>query len=295
MERYLGVVIDQSLRDPNVLSQLETLAVRTLGSRTHRLIAVPADEVGQTIALLQGAMAADPYLYAHLFRYIELLVVYPDALFRISTSPATWGPAVARGLQRGIPREQLSFKPRTQPDAYAFFGLWSAGGYRIRPCLPEDAPAVRQVAYETWAATYAGIIPEAVQRQALDQWYQVDLLAKQIQSGRSLTLVLTDAADAVQGFCTVSQRQEEGCRELARIYIRPEHQRRGLGRRLIETALMALKQTEPVGRLYVQVEAENGIGRQAYLQMGFEPIREYASDLFGHNSQMLELCLRVGA
>lgn len=126
VERYLGVVIDQSLRDPSVLSRLETLAVRTIGSRTHRLIAVPDAEAGQTIALLQGAMATDPYLYAHLFRYIELIIIYPDALYRISTSPATWGPAVAWGLQRGIPREQLSFKPRTEQDAYAYFGL-SAG------------------------------------------------------------------------------------------------------------------------------------------------------------------------
>jgi len=62
-------------------------------------------------------------LNAHCFRGNELVVVFRDAAFRITSDPASWGPPIEHGSAAGVPREQLDFHPRTRAAAEAFFQL----------------------------------------------------------------------------------------------------------------------------------------------------------------------------
>lgn len=164
-------------------------------------------------------------------------------------------------------------------------------GYQVRRAQPADAPAIAAVARETWAATYRGIIPEEVQRAVLPQWYAEERLARAAESGQSAFFVAEAEAGEVVGFAQAGHREEAGDAELWRFYVLPDHQRKGIGRQLLQACLDALHAQGPVSRLFVQVEAENEGGRRAYEALGFTYVREYPDELPGHVTQMWEMCL----
>jgi len=165
--------------------------------------------------------------------------------------------------------------------------------YQVRHAEPADAQAIAAVARETWAETYRGIIPEEIQRAVLPQWYAEERLARAAANPQSAFFVAVSGAGEVVGFAQAGHRQEAGDAELWRFYVLPGHQRKGIGRRLLQACLEALQASGPVFRLFVQVEAENQIGRRAYEALGFRYVREYADEIMGHATQMCEMCLRV--
>lgn len=166
--------------------------------------------------------------------------------------------------------------------------------YRVRHAEPADASAIAAVARETWAETYRGTIPEEIQRAVLPQWYAEDRLARAAANLQSAFFVAVTGSGEVVGFAQAGHRQEAGDAELWRFYVLPAHQRQGIGRRLLQACLEALQASAPVSRLFVQVEAENQIGRRAYEALGFRYVREYPDELMGHVTQMCEMCLGVG-
>lgn len=125
MNDHLGIVIDRSLKDPAVLPRLPVIARRQVGSWGFLLVSVPEAEIDRFISVLQSHLieATVDCWYAHFFREDDLIVVYQDRIFHATLDPGSWGPAVQHGLERGVPREQLDFKPRTREDALAFFGM----------------------------------------------------------------------------------------------------------------------------------------------------------------------------
>lgn len=165
--------------------------------------------------------------------------------------------------------------------------------YSIRPATPIDAGGIAHVARKTWAATYDGIIPAAIQSAALTAWYAEERLAQAARNPATTLLVAVAASGEVVGFAQASPRQEPGDAELWRFYVLPEHQGQGLGRRLLRAALEGILAKQPIERLYVQVEAENEIGRRAYEALGFTYHREYANELMGHPTTMCEMWLQV--
>ncbi|HEY3368416.1 MAG TPA: hypothetical protein VGK74_25460 [Symbiobacteriaceae bacterium] len=122
MDNYLGIIVEQCLRDPALTAELHIAAVKRGEYWTFLLASVPEADFAQHIRLLQSHMVLDDHWYAHYFRGNELVVVYGDAVFRMSTDKESWGPAVAHGLASGIPLEQLDFHPNTRQDIEQFFG-----------------------------------------------------------------------------------------------------------------------------------------------------------------------------
>jgi hypothetical protein len=119
---YLGIVIEQSLKDPGGMAQFLILSTRRGKAWTFHLVAVPEEQIDQQVSVLQANMVTADYWYAHFFRGEELVIVYRDAVFRVSAHPDTWADAVAHGLRNGIPEEQLDFTPRSLSAVNAFFG-----------------------------------------------------------------------------------------------------------------------------------------------------------------------------
>lgn len=106
-----------------MLPQAQIVARKQVGTWRFLLTSVPETEIDEHIRALQAGMVTDDNWYAHYFLGEELVVVFRDASFRVSTDPATWGPVLDHGLLSGIPMKQLDFKPRTVPDAEAFLTL----------------------------------------------------------------------------------------------------------------------------------------------------------------------------
>lgn len=166
--------------------------------------------------------------------------------------------------------------------------------YEIRRAQPGDAAAIVEVARRTWAVTYAGVIPDGIQARALAEWYDPERIARQVANPDAAFVLAIAGGGEVAGFAYAAHRPEPGNAELWRFYVLPEHQKQGLGRRMIHAALQALGEQRRVERLFCQVEKENAVGRRAYEALGFTLVREYDDDLFGHSTRAVELCLHVG-
>ena len=116
----------------------------------------------------------------------------------------------------------------------------------LRPARPGDAAAIARVHVETWRAAYAGIVPDTYlvtmteSKQAL-QWNRT------IRSAMAPEVVLVaESADLpggrVVGFGSCGQaRKRPGTGEVFTLYVAPDWQGRGIGRRLLHGLLAKLK------------------------------------------------------
>jgi hypothetical protein len=120
---YLGVLIEQSLRDPSFLDTVEIVHRQRAphGSWVFLLVRVPRERSTAVFKRLQSALNPGQW-YAHFFDGDDLAVVYPDAVFSMKTDPATWSGARAHGLGLGIPEAQLDYCPHTIAKANDRFG-----------------------------------------------------------------------------------------------------------------------------------------------------------------------------
>jgi GNAT superfamily N-acetyltransferase len=69
-------------------------------------------------------------------------------------------------------------------------------------------------------------------------------------------------------------------RVVGALYVDPDRWGAGIGTRLFERALDALRE-QGVTRVTIRVLAENAVGRSFYESLGFEVAAESAEDLFG--------------
>ena len=116
----------------------------------------------------------------------------------------------------------------------------------LRPARPPDAPGIARVHVETWRAAYAGIVPDTYlvamteSKQAL-QWNHT------IRSAMAPEVVLVaESADLpggrVVGFGSCGQAcKRPGTGEVFTLYVAPDWQGRGIGRRLLHGLLAKLK------------------------------------------------------
>lgn len=142
----------------------------------------------------------------------------------------------------------------------------------IRPARLSDAPAWARVNVDTWHSAYRGIVPE-------------EMLARQTYAGAEKLFrdgMTGDGAGAVH-FVAVSGEEVVGIAaagpnrrkdlpyggELWAIYVLREHQRGGIGRRLLGAAGRALL-AAGYGSMIVQVLTENP-SRKFYESLGGVP------------------------
>lgn len=115
----------------------------------------------------------------------------------------------------------------------------------IRPATPDDARAITGVRVRTWRHAYQGIVPDDYLR-AMDvetESAKRKLWLAEPQS-KCVTLVYQDSGGAVIGFSMSGPLREKLAEydgEVYAIYVLPEHQGLGVGRKLFLTSLADLK------------------------------------------------------
>jgi ribosomal protein S18 acetylase RimI-like enzyme len=120
----------------------------------------------------------------------------------------------------------------------------------VRPAGEADAAGIARVHVETWRSTYAGLLPTeylvslSTVRQAAG-WAQLLSHA----SERSGTFVATERELGVVGFVSVGKVRKvpvtpdqhwRGAGEVFTLYVAPDHQNQGLGRRLLAAGFTEL-------------------------------------------------------
>jgi ribosomal protein S18 acetylase RimI-like enzyme len=155
----------------------------------------------------------------------------------------------------------------------------------VSPARVEDVSAVQNIAERTWKATYADLIPAEVQARHLATWYSTAALEGQIRVGETIFLVARWEEEPV-GFAQFV-RVPSAEAALLRIYVLPEFQNRSVGSALLSEGLAKLKELG-VGKLTVEVERENAIGRRFYRQKSFTEVGESIADFAGHEVALVK-------
>jgi GNAT superfamily N-acetyltransferase len=154
----------------------------------------------------------------------------------------------------------------------------------IRGARPDDAETIGRIHVETWRAAYRGIVPEgylaglsAVARAG--EWRE--LLEYQ---DRSRFVLVAEGADGdVCGFAAAGPEREGEpgyAGELYALYLRPSHQRLGLGRALVRGVAAGLAEAGMNSMLLWVFEA-NADARAFYQKLGGSYVRGQPMTLGG--------------
>jgi GNAT superfamily N-acetyltransferase len=139
----------------------------------------------------------------------------------------------------------------------------------IRPATKADLDAVRMLLLETWHQVYDPILGHDAVDEVCARWHAPALLNDQILKPRSSFIVAWDGEVLIGHGC--SYMCEPGTLVVSRLYVRPSHQRQGVGRRLL--AALRARHRDAV-TLCLFVAAENLRGVSFYLGEGFTVVRD---------------------
>lgn len=151
----------------------------------------------------------------------------------------------------------------------------------MRRATEADIPGIRAVLAETWRDTYGAFLPLDAIERATAEWHAPRVLAAELARTGTFTGVAVDESGVV-GVVTARGRPEVV--EIARLYVRPGAQRRGIGGRLLAAALQAFPGRT---RVRLEVEAQNPKGRAFYAKEGFVAVRERSVEVSGTSLRLI--------
>lgn len=147
----------------------------------------------------------------------------------------------------------------------------------MRAAEPKDVPAIRAVAEASWGVAYKSILSVDQMDYMLDWMYSEALLRSAILSGEQVFL-LEEENDAIVGFVAFSFPPTlEGICKLHKLYLLPEMQGKGVGKRLIEEVKGRAAENGK-GEIQLNVNKKNS-AFHFYLRAGFEIIKEEVVDI----------------
>ena len=144
---------------------------------------------------------------------------------------------------------------------------------RIRAATADDAAAIAAIRVEGWRVTYRGVIPDAYLdamrvEDSTGLWTRILTAA----SSDKRMVFVAEGASGVLGFAAAMKLPEPKFgvhAELTGIYLKPEAQRQGIGRKLLAAAARAcLKENAP--DMLVWVITQNETARKFYESLGAE-------------------------
>jgi GNAT superfamily N-acetyltransferase len=113
----------------------------------------------------------------------------------------------------------------------------------IREAVPADAAAIAKVGVDTWRSAYRGIMPDE-RLEALSYERATERNRQRLESAESGSFwLVADSGEEVVGFAFAGPAGEEeapGTGEVHAIYVLEAHQKRGIGRMLMEEATFRL-------------------------------------------------------
>lgn len=140
----------------------------------------------------------------------------------------------------------------------------------IRSSRLDDAAAIATVHVDSWRAAYRGHVPGQV-LDSLDVSERTERWSCYLQSAE-LSVFVATAAGVVVGFCAVrSSRDEDASKatgEIPTLYVSPDFWRKGLGRKLMDRALVVAWE-RGFTEMTLWVLASNARAQAFYEQCGF--------------------------
>ena len=148
---------------------------------------------------------------------------------------------------------------------------------QIRPATEADIPLLRDLAQRIWRECYPGIIALEQIEFMLGWMYSVEEIRRQLAAGVPWEIAELDG-DPV-GYLSW-QREDDGRVKISKLYVLPQHQRRGLGRRMLDH-IFACARALGARAVWLQVNKRNERAIGAYLKAGFRIEKEAVFDIGG--------------
>jgi GNAT superfamily N-acetyltransferase len=144
----------------------------------------------------------------------------------------------------------------------------------VRPAAPDDAAAIASAHVRSWQAAYRGIVPDAVlDALSIDRrasWWRGELT----EMAPPTACWVVERSSRVAGFASIGAARGDsagpGVGELFAIYLEPEAWSQGLGRALMDRAIVGLR-TSGFRTAILWVLADNARGRRFYEHAGWQP------------------------
>jgi GNAT superfamily N-acetyltransferase len=150
---------------------------------------------------------------------------------------------------------------------------------KIRDAVVEDAPAMGRVMVRAWLSAHRGQMPDAAWQKRVDEWTPdvsarawARLLTERADGdhGRGVLLVAEEDAGDPLALVLGGQAEDDGTGSTAEIdalYVLPDRQGQGMGRRLLQEAASRLA-THGFSTLHIGVLTANLGARRFYEAMG---------------------------
>lgn len=146
---------------------------------------------------------------------------------------------------------------------------------KIERAAAQDVQTIKEILRETWHDTYASLLPKAAIEDITSQWHAAELLTEQIQNPEIYFAIARDGA-VVAG--AITARKQDDVIVVGRLYVLPQYQRRGIGRRLLESSYGTFHGAQ---RVRLTVEAENRKGVSFYAKQGFRETARIFEEVAG--------------
>jgi ribosomal protein S18 acetylase RimI-like enzyme len=142
----------------------------------------------------------------------------------------------------------------------------------IREANLDDIKTISDLAEETWWPTYSPILDKEQIRYMLDTIYSEATLRRVISGGEQKFLLLSENGSP-HGFASFGVRDDsQEVYKLHKIYVLPQDQGKGYGKKLIEEVLRLIRKND-MHILDLNVNRFNP-AKSFYEKMGFRVIRE---------------------
>lgn len=135
----------------------------------------------------------------------------------------------------------------------------------------KDIPLIREIAFAVWPKAYAAILTAEQTDYMLQMMYSPSSLQHQIVVQHHRFILACNNNEAV-GFASWSFIPESNIYRLHKIYVLPSCQGSGVGKKLIEQVIAAIRPAVPA-ILELNVN-RNNTARDFYIHLGFRIARE---------------------
>lgn len=144
----------------------------------------------------------------------------------------------------------------------------------VRKTTADDASSVQRVARASWHAAYG----EVMGKETIDSWFDVDNVVADVNRTER-PFYVAEQNGTILGFIIAISADEKATFHLYRVYVHPEHWKRGIGTRLPER-LESEVENRGGRRLRLSVIEPNDTAIVFYESRGFERIDSYEDEQF---------------
>lgn len=162
-------------------------------------------------------------------------------------------------------------------------------------CKPSDVEQLRDISIETFVDTFKDQNTEENLNEYLERAYSIEQLTSEINQVGTDFYFLKDS-DLVVGYLKLniddaqSEKDHPLALEVERIYVLPQHKRKGYGKLLLEFAYLRAKELNRTG-IWLGVWEHNYNALAFYKKMGFQRVGEHTF-IMGDDAQVDYIMLK---